>query len=162
GRHALASASRLFYGNPDTHIGLTGVTGTNGKTTTCYLSDSVLRAAGHVTAMIGTIEYHLAGRVLPAPNTTPESLELMRIFSELMQAGGSHATMEVSSHALSLGRVYELQFHTAVFTNLTRDHLDFHGTMDEYFAAKQMLFSGGAGPAPAFAILNRDDESTRK
>ena len=105
-----------------------------------YLVDSVLRAAGHTTAMIGTIEYHLAGRVLPAVNTTPESLDLLRIFAELEQLGGSHATMEVSSHALALGRVYGLHFHTALFTNLTRDHLDFHGTMDEYFAAKQLLF----------------------
>ena len=157
GRHALALASRNFYHKPDERIGLTGITGTNGKTTTGFLADSVLRAAGHVTALIGTIEYHLAGRVLPAVNTTPDSLDLMRLFAELEREGGSHATMEVSSHALALGRVYGLHFHTAVFTNLTRDHLDFHGSMEAYFAAKQLLFSGAGAPAPKFAVLNRDD-----
>src|SRR5581483_2638922 len=116
GRQALALASRNFYHKPDERIGLTGITGTNGKTTTGFLVDSVLRAAGHVTALIGTIEYHLAGKVLPAVNTTPESLELVRIFAELEKQGGSHATMEVSSHALALSRVYGLHFHTAAFT----------------------------------------------
>ncbi len=161
GRHALALAARNFYGKPDERLGLTGITGTNGKTTTSYLVDSVLRAAGHVTALVGTIEYHLAGRVLPAVNTTPESLDLLRLFAELESLGGTHVTMEVSSHALALGRVYGLKFHTAVFTNLTRDHLDFHGTMEDYFAAKQMLFQGAGGPAPAVAVVNRDDETAR-
>ncbi len=158
GRQALALAARNFYGRPDERIGLTGITGTNGKTTTGFLVDSVLRAAGHVTALIGTIEYHLGDRVLPAVNTTPESLELVRLFDELEREGGRYATMEVSSHALALGRVYGLHFHTAVFTNLTRDHLDFHGSMDAYFAAKQLLFSGAGAPPPPFAVLNRDDE----
>jgi UDP-N-acetylmuramoyl-L-alanyl-D-glutamate--2,6-diaminopimelate ligase len=162
GRQALALASRNFYGKPDERIGLTGITGTNGKTTTGFLVDSVLRAAGHITALIGTIEYHLAGRVLPAVNTTPESLELVRLFADLEKAGGDRATMEVSSHALALGRVYGLHFHTAVFTNLTRDHLDFHGTMDAYFAAKKLLFTGAGAPAPRFAVLNRDDEYARR
>ena len=93
----------------------------------------MLRAAGKTTAMIGTIEYHLAGRVLKAVNTTPESLDLLRLFAELESAGGTHVTMEVSSHALALGRVYGLNFHTTIFTNLTRDHLDFHGDMDDLF-----------------------------
>ena len=158
GRHALALAARNFYQRPDERLGLTGITGTNGKTTTSYLVDSVLRAAGNITAMIGTIEYHMAGKVLPAVNTTPESLELVRLFAELEQAGGKFATMEVSSHALALGRVYGLRFHTAVFTNLTRDHLDFHHTMEEYFAAKSMLFTGAGAPPPPYAVLNRDDE----
>jgi len=162
GRQALALASRNFYGRPDEHLGLTGITGTNGKTTTAYLLDSILRAAGYTTALIGTIEYHLAGRVLPAVNTTPESLELVRLFWQVEQARGTHATMEVSSHALALGRVYGLRFHTAVFTNLTRDHLDFHGTMEAYFAAKQMLFEGAGGPPPGFAVLNRDDTYARQ
>jgi len=162
GRHALALASLNFYHRPDQRIGLTGITGTNGKTTTGFLVDSVLRAAGKTTALIGTIEYHMAGRVLPAVNTTPESLELVRLFAELEKAGGSHATMEVSSHALALGRVYGLHFHTAVFTNLTRDHLDFHGTMEAYFAAKQLLFRGAGAPAPPFAVLNSDDEYARQ
>ena len=159
GRHALALCARNFYGKPDERLGLTGITGTNGKTTTSYLLDSILRTAGHTTALIGTIEYHLAGRVIPAVNTTPESLELVRLFAELEKLGGSHVTMEVSSHALALGRVYGLHFHTAVFTNLTRDHLDFHGTMEDYFAAKRMLFEGAGAPAPRVAVLNRDDAS---
>src|SRR5438270_1533918 len=148
GRQALSLAARNFYGKPDEQLGITGITGTNGKTTTSYLVDAVLRAAGHVTAVIGTIEYHLAGRVLKAVNTTPESLDLIRLFVELREAGGSHATMEVSSHALALNRVYGLHFHTAVFTNLTRDHLDFHGDMEAYFSAKQALFHGAGGPPP--------------
>jgi len=155
GREALATAARNFYGQKVT---LTGITGTNGKTTTGFLIDSVLRAAGHITALIGTIEYHLASEVLPAVNTTPESVDLYRLFDRLHALGGTHATMEVSSHALSLGRVYGLHFHTAVFTNLTRDHLDFHHSMDEYFAAKQILFSGSGSPAPPFAVINTDDE----
>jgi UDP-N-acetylmuramoyl-L-alanyl-D-glutamate--2,6-diaminopimelate ligase len=162
GRHALALAARNFYGRPDERLGITGITGTNGKTTTSYLLDSILRTAGHTTALIGTIEYHLAGRVIPAVNTTPESLDLVRLFAQLADAGGSHVTMEVSSHALALGRVYGLEFHTAVFTNLTRDHLDFHGTMDEYFAAKNLLFEGAGGPPPPFAVINRDDAYSRK
>jgi UDP-N-acetylmuramoyl-L-alanyl-D-glutamate--2,6-diaminopimelate ligase len=162
GRQALALASRNFYSKPDERLGLTGITGTNGKTTTGFLIDSVLRATGNQTALIGTIEYHLADRVLPAVNTTPESLDLVRLFAELVHLGGTYATMEVSSHALELRRVYGLKFHTAVFTNLTRDHLDFHGTMDAYFAAKQKLFDGAGGPPPPFVVLNRDDESARR
>jgi UDP-N-acetylmuramoyl-L-alanyl-D-glutamate--2,6-diaminopimelate ligase len=162
GRQALALAARNYYRKPDERLGLTGITGTNGKTTTAYLIDSVLRASGHTTALVGTIEYHLAGRVLPAVNTTPESLDLVRLFAELERAGGTHATLEVSSHALALGRVYGLHFHTAVFTNLTRDHLDFHGTMENYFAAKQALLAGAGGLPPRFAVLNRDDEYARR
>jgi UDP-N-acetylmuramoyl-L-alanyl-D-glutamate--2,6-diaminopimelate ligase len=162
GRQALALAARNFYGQPDERLGLTGITGTNGKTTTAYLLDSILRAAGRATGLIGTIEYHLAGQVLPAINTTPESLDLVRLFDALEKAGGTHATMEVSSHALALGRVFGLHFHTAVFTNLTRDHLDFHGTMEAYFAAKAELFSGAGAPPPPFAVVNRDDEYGRR
>ena len=163
GRRALATAGRNFYHAPDERLGLTGVTGTNGKTTTTYLIDSILRAAGRVTAMIGTIEYHIAGKVLPAVNTTPESLDLYRIFDELLSLGGGQvgepcATMEVSSHALMLQRVYGFRFHTAVFTNLTQDHLDFHETMENYFAAKRMLFEDNGGRPPLFAVINRDDE----
>src|SRR5439155_9829018 len=159
GRQALALASRNFFGRPDERVALTGITGTNGKTTTSYLVDSILRAAGKITALVGTIEYHLGDRVLKAANTTPESLDLYRLFAELEQMGGTFATLEVSSHALALGRVYGMHLHTAVFTNITRDHLDFHGSMENYFAAKQMLFTGAGAPAPRFAVINRDDES---
>ena len=158
GRHALALTARNFFGRPDERVALTGITGTNGKTTTSYLVDSILRAAGKITALVGTIEYHLGDRVLPAVNTTPESLELYRLLAELEQMGGTYATMEASSHALALGRIYGMHFRTAVFTNLTRDHLDFHQTMENYAAAKQMLFTGAGAPAPPFAVINRDDE----
>ncbi len=157
GRQALAISARNFYDKPDKRVALTGITGTNGKTTTAYLVDALLRAAGRTTAMVGTIEYRMAGEVRPAPNTTPESLDVMRLAAELADRGGSHLTMEVSSHALALGRVYGFEFHTAVFTNLTRDHLDFHGTMEEYAAAKRLLFHPLEGPAPRWSILNADD-----
>jgi UDP-N-acetylmuramoyl-L-alanyl-D-glutamate--2,6-diaminopimelate ligase len=162
GRQALAIAGRNFYRAPDERIALTGVTGTNGKTTTAYLIDSILRAAGKTTAMIGTIEYHLAGKVLPAANTTPESLDAFRILDELSRLGGTHASMEVSSHALALGRVYGFRFHTAVFTNLTRDHLDFHETMERYFEAKRLLFESNGGRPPLSAVINRDDPYGRR
>ncbi len=162
GRRALASASKIFYGAPDEAVPVTGITGTNGKTTTSYLVDSVMRAAGRVTGVIGTIEYHLAGRVMTAANTTPESLDVFRMLDELRAESARRSapgamTMEVSSHALALGRVDGMRFHTAVFTNLTRDHLDFHGTMESYFAAKRLLFVPEAGAAPSAAILNFDD-----
>jgi UDP-N-acetylmuramoyl-L-alanyl-D-glutamate--2,6-diaminopimelate ligase len=162
GRQALAVAARNFYRNPPERLMLTGVTGTNGKTTTTFLIDAVLRAAGLTTAMVGTIEYRLAGEVRPAVNTTPESLDLYRLFKELEQAGGTHATMEVSSHALALGRVYGITFHTAVFTNLTRDHLDFHRTMEDYFAAKRLLFAPEGMAAPEWAVINSDDAYGRQ
>ncbi len=161
GRQALATAARNFYQRPDTRLGLTAVTGTNGKTTSSSLIDSILRAAGKTTAFIGTIEYHLAGRVLPAVNTTPESLDLFRMFHELEELGGTHATLEASSHALDLGRIYATQFHTACFTNFTRDHLDYHATMEAYFAAKQLLFLPRSGSPPRFAVLNADDQACR-
>jgi UDP-N-acetylmuramoyl-L-alanyl-D-glutamate--2,6-diaminopimelate ligase len=162
GRQALALAARNFYGNPAERLKLTGVTGTNGKTTTTFLIDAVLRAAGMTTALVGTIEYRLAGEVRPAVNTTPESLDLYRLFQELEQVGGTHATMEVSSHALALGRVYGMAFHTAVFTNLTRDHLDFHHTMEEYFAAKRLLFAPEGTAAPRWSVINFDDPYGRQ
>jgi UDP-N-acetylmuramoyl-L-alanyl-D-glutamate--2,6-diaminopimelate ligase len=162
GRQSLALAARNFFGKPDRELNLTGITGTNGKTTTAYLTDSIFRTAGKMTSLIGTIEYHVAGEIRPAVNTTPESLDLLKIFQETGQRGGSHVTMEVSSHALALGRVYGLQFHTAVFTNLTRDHLDFHQTMESYFEAKQLLFQGAGAPPPKFAVVNADDSRSRK
>ena len=157
GRQALAVAARNLYGSLDERLTLTGITGTNGKTTIAWLVDSVLRTAGKTTALIGTIQYRVAGDVRPAPNTTPESLDLYRIFAELAARQGSHVTMEVSSHALALARVYGLQFHSAIYSNFSRDHLDFHGTMEEYFAAKQLLFTGCGAPPPRWAAVNVDD-----
>ena len=160
GRRALAVASRHFYSKVDERVRFTGITGTNGKTTTAYLVDAILSGAGRTTAMIGTIEYRMAGEVRPAPNTTPESLDVFRMAAELEKRGGTHLTMEVSSHALALARVYGMHFHTAVFTNLTRDHLDFHGTMEEYEAAKRTLFIPGEGPRPTWVVLNADDPAS--
>jgi UDP-N-acetylmuramoyl-L-alanyl-D-glutamate--2,6-diaminopimelate ligase len=162
GRQALAAAARNFYHRPDERVMFTGITGTNGKTTTSYLVDAILREAGWVTGLIGTIEYRLAGETLRAANTTPESLDVMRIASDLEQRGaGSKAlTMEVSSHALALGRAYGFRFHTAVFTNLTRDHLDFHRTMEQYASAKRLLFAPPDSPPPAWSILNADDQAS--
>jgi UDP-N-acetylmuramoyl-L-alanyl-D-glutamate--2,6-diaminopimelate ligase len=162
GRRAMSIAARNFYAQAAGAAQIAGITGTNGKTTTSYIADSILRAAGWPTALVGTIEYRVAGRVRPAVNTTPESLDLYRMLDELAVSGGHHATMEVSSHALALGRVYGVPFHTAVFTNLTRDHLDFHGTMENYFAAKQLLFAGDGAPPPAKVVLNADDEYARR
>ena len=161
GRKALATAAGNFYGHPDRRLHIVGITGTNGKTTTSYIVDSIFRRAGFTTALIGTIEYRLAGRIMPAMNTTPESLDLLRLFVELEHAGGTHVTMETSSHALALGRAYGIRFETAVFTNLTRDHLDFHPSMEEYFAAKQKLFAPEGAEPPRYAVVNHDDSYGR-
>jgi UDP-N-acetylmuramoyl-L-alanyl-D-glutamate--2,6-diaminopimelate ligase len=161
GREALALAAKNFYNKPDERIALTGVTGTNGKTTSTSLINAMLQAAGKITALIGTIEYQLAGKILPAVNTTPESLDLFRMFADLEKLGGTHATLEASSHALDLGRIYAMNFHTAAYTNFTRDHLDYHQTMEAYFAAKQLLFKPRSAPPPRFAVVNADDEQVR-
>ena len=156
-RKALARAAANFYGHPANALELVGVTGTNGKTTTCLLLDAIFAAAGKKSGLFGTIEYRLAGRRLPAPNTTPESLDLQAYLGELRALGATHAALEVSSHALALDRVYGCPFRAAVFTNLTRDHLDFHGTLEAYFAEKRKLFTGWGTAPPAWAILNADD-----
>jgi UDP-N-acetylmuramoyl-L-alanyl-D-glutamate--2,6-diaminopimelate ligase len=161
GRKALAVAAGNFYGHPDRRLHVVGITGTNGKTTTSYIVDSIFRRAGFTTALIGTIEYRLGERIIPAVNTTPESLDLLRLFVELEQAGGTHVTMETSSHALALERVYGIRFETAVFTNLTRDHLDFHSSMEEYFTAKQKLFTPESVEPPRYAVVNYDDSYGR-
>ncbi|MCL5005471.1 MAG: UDP-N-acetylmuramoyl-L-alanyl-D-glutamate--2,6-diaminopimelate ligase [Acidobacteria bacterium] len=161
-RPVLAQAARRFYDYPDLRLRLVGITGTNGKTTTAYLLNSILQAAGTRTGMFGTIEYRLGDRVVPALNTTPESLDLMDYFNELAANGGKAAVMEVSSHALAQGRVWGLHFSAAVFTNLTRDHLDYHGDFEHYFAAKRRLFEGEGSPAPELAVINIDDPWGRK
>ena len=161
GRRALAVMSANFYGHPADRLKLTGITGTNGKTTTTFLVESILNSSGKKSALIGTIEYHVAGRAIPAPHTTPESLELNRIFSEALDAGATDAVMEVSSHALEQGRVYGLAYDVAVFTNLTRDHLDYHKDMESYFAAKRMLFHGRGNRPPRVAVINGEDEYGR-
>ena len=158
GRQALAVASANFYGRPAEKLKITGVTGTNGKTTTSFLVESILNTCGRKSALIGTIEYHVAGKTLPAPHTTPEALELNQIFSQSRSAGATETVMEVSSHALEQGRVYGIPYDVAVFTNLTRDHLDYHKDMESYFAAKRMLFEGSGAGAPRVAVVNAEDE----
>jgi UDP-N-acetylmuramoyl-L-alanyl-D-glutamate--2,6-diaminopimelate ligase len=156
-RRALAGAARRFYGEPDSRLTLVGITGTNGKTTTAFLLESIFRAAGIPAGLFGTIEYRVGGRVVPALNTTPESLDLFSYFSELLQSGAKAAAMEVSSHALSQERVWGIRFSAAVFTNLTRDHLDYHKDFGSYFAAKRKLFEGLGTKPPSLAVINRDD-----
>jgi UDP-N-acetylmuramoyl-L-alanyl-D-glutamate--2,6-diaminopimelate ligase len=158
GRRALARVSENFYRRPAERIAITGITGTNGKSTTAFLIEAILTAAKRKSALIGTIEYHVAGKVYPAPHTTPEALELARIFSEALAQGATDAVMEVSSHALAQQRIFGVPFDVAVFTNLTRDHLDYHKTMDEYFAAKRVLFEGCGTDAPRAVVTNLDDE----
>ncbi len=158
GRRALARVSANFYKKPAERIAITGITGTNGKSTTAFLVEAILTAAGRKSALIGTIEYHVAGEVLPAPHTTPEALDLNRIFNEALGNGATEAVMEVSSHALAQERVYGVPFDVAVFTNLTRDHLDYHKTMEEYFSAKHALFEGCGTDAPRAVVTNVDDE----
>jgi UDP-N-acetylmuramoyl-L-alanyl-D-glutamate--2,6-diaminopimelate ligase len=162
GRRALARLSANFYKHPAERIANTGITGTNGKSTTAFIIESILNAAGRKTALVGTIEYHVAGKILPAPHTTPEALELNRLLAEGLAQGVTESVMEVSSHALEQQRVFGIPFDVAVFTNLTRDHLDYHGTMDKYFHAKQVLFEGCGTEPPRAAILNIDDEYGRE
>jgi UDP-N-acetylmuramoyl-L-alanyl-D-glutamate--2,6-diaminopimelate ligase len=161
GRKALARLSANFYGRPAQKLKISGVTGTNGKTTTTFLLESILAFSGKPSALIGTIEYHVAGKVLCAPHTTPESLELNQIFAEALHSGASDCVMEVSSHALEQGRVWDIPFEVAIFTNLTRDHLDYHKDMETYFAAKRLLFEGTGTRAPRFGVINADDEYGR-
>jgi UDP-N-acetylmuramoyl-L-alanyl-D-glutamate--2,6-diaminopimelate ligase len=157
GRRALARLSANFYGNPADKLGIAGITGTNGKTTTTFLLESIFAAAGKRSALIGTIEYRIAGEVVPSPHTTPEALELNQFFSRAVAAGATDVAMEVSSHALAQERVYGVPFDVALFTNLTRDHLDYHNDMESYMAAKLRLFAGIGTSGPRIAIINKDD-----
>jgi UDP-N-acetylmuramoyl-L-alanyl-D-glutamate--2,6-diaminopimelate ligase len=156
-RKALATIGANFYGRPAEQMKLVGITGTNGKTTTTYLVDSIVRAAGHASGLLGTISYRTPRGEQTAKNTTPESLDLHRFLAEVRDAGGTHVTLEVSSHALAMDRAWGCSFAVAVFTNLTRDHLDFHKTMEEYFAAKRQLFAGTGAGAPKVGVVNSDD-----
>jgi UDP-N-acetylmuramoyl-L-alanyl-D-glutamate--2,6-diaminopimelate ligase len=161
-RKSLAIAAANFFGHPAKSLQLIAVTGTNGKTTTTYLIDSVLRASGAKTGMFGTIAYHTPLGKYPAPNTTPESLDLQGFLAEIRDAGGTFAAMEASSHALAMDRLWGCHFQSAIFTNLTRDHLDFHKNFEDYFAAKRKLFEGTGAGAPDTAILNADDPYSKR
>jgi len=160
GRRALAEASAAFFGHPERKLATTGITGTNGKTTTAFLTESLLNAAARKTVLVGTIEYHLAGEVRPSVHTTPESRDLFELMAEGVQAGATELVTEVSSHALDQGRAACVNFDVAIFTNLTRDHLDYHGTLEKYFAAKRLLFDGTVYPAPRVAVVNAHDPRT--
>ncbi len=157
GRRALAEMSSNFFGYPAQKLRLTGITGTNGKSTTAFLVEAMLNAAGRKTVLIGTIEYHVGGDVLPAPHTTPESLDLNRMFATGAAHGAREVVMEVSSHALAQERIWGFLFDVAVFSNLTRDHLDFHGDFEGYFASKRVLFEGCGTQPPSNAVINTDD-----
>jgi UDP-N-acetylmuramoyl-L-alanyl-D-glutamate--2,6-diaminopimelate ligase len=161
-RRALSTAGRVFFGQPDLRLQLIGITGTNGKTTTAFLVDSILRAAGIRAGLFGTIEYRVGDRVLPALNTTPESLDLWSYFRQIVDAGGTGVVMEVSSHALAQERVWGFPYAVAVFTNLTQDHLDYHKDFEHYYEAKRRLFEGLGTPPPQWAVINLDDPWGRK
>lgn len=163
-RASLAAVAARFFKYPSRSLRLVGVTGTNGKTTTAYLVERILTAAGRPCGLLGTIEYRLGGTIFPGERTTPESSDLQRFLARMRELGAWAAAMEVSSHALVLHRVDECEFDVGVFTNLTQDHLDFHGTMERYAQAKAILFrrlgAGRTKPGEAAAVLNADDPWT--
>ncbi len=156
-RRALAQVAQRYYQFPDRALELIGVTGTNGKTTVTNLIKHLLSTPTQRVGVIGTVNYDLGARVVPSYRTTPESLELYGMLAQMRDAGCRQAAMEVSSHGLDQQRVLGMQFGVAVFTNLTRDHLDYHKTMEAYFAVKTRLFTGAAGSAPRAAVINLDD-----
>ena len=159
-RLGLALMARNYYGRPDQRMTLLGVTGTNGKTTVAWILESVLREAGLKPCLFGTVAYRFGRDEIKAERTTPESLDLFRHLDRFAAAGSRSCAMEVSSHALAMRRVAGLSFQAAVFTNLTQDHLDYHGTMERYLEAKAILFRGLA--PTAVAVLNADDPASER
>ena len=161
-RTALASSAAAVHGHPSRRLKLVGITGTNGKTTTAHLIDSIIRASEGTSAMFGTITHRVGDEEAVALNTTPEASDIQRMLGRAIEAGCRSAVMEVSSHAIELHRADALKFAVAVFTNLTRDHLDYHVTMESYFAAKAKLFNGQLGSQPGTSVINVDDEYGRE
>ncbi|OXM15680.1 UDP-N-acetylmuramoyl-L-alanyl-D-glutamate--2,6-diaminopimelate ligase [Paenibacillus herberti] len=166
-RHAMAVLADYFYNHPSRAMNVIGVTGTNGKTTTTYLIERILADQGLKPGVIGTIEKRYAGKSFPMSGTTPEALDLQRDLADMRDAGTTHTVMEVSSHALEQGRVKGVRYRTAIFTNLTQDHLDYHGTMDVYREAKGLLFSRlgnnyGGEEGSSYAVLNADDPAAAR
>jgi UDP-N-acetylmuramoyl-L-alanyl-D-glutamate--2,6-diaminopimelate ligase/murE/murF fusion protein len=161
-RQALADIATCFFGNPSERLTVIGITGTNGKTTSAYLVESILQQAGFEVGVIGTINYRYAGQIFDNPITTPESLDLQRILADMLRAGVSHVVMEASSHAIDLCRIRNCRFDVAVFINLSQDHLDFHGDMESYWASKKKLFTEylveGPKKGHAVAVINCDDK----
>lgn len=160
-RKSLAYASNALYRMPSRSMTVIGITGTNGKTTTTYILKSILEAWGKKVGLIGTIQYMISDAVYPATHTTPESLEFQALLHDMRASGCSHVVAEVSSHALSQKRIDNTVFRAGVFTNLTRDHLDFHGTMDEYFLSKKRFFTDLLDKN-AMSIINHDDSWGRR
>ena len=157
-REALAQAAALINDNPSHKLDLVGITGTNGKTTTTYLCRALAEGAGQRAAMLTTVEYRIGNRSELAVRTTPEASDTNRFLKQAVEEGCSMAAMEASSQAIDLHRCDSLRFKVAVFTNLTRDHLDYHGTMENYFDAKKKLFDGRLGEVPGSSVINIDDE----
>ncbi len=156
-RAAMAGAAAAIYRRPGDRLIMLGITGTNGKTTTAYLLEEILKRAGLAPGVMGTINFRWPGRVLAAPNTTPEGPRLFSTLAAMAEDGARSAILEVSSHALALGRVAGLGFDAALFTNLSRDHLDFHEDMETYYQAKKLLFQKHLRPGPKKAAVNIDD-----
>ena len=158
-RKALGLLGSRFYGDPSAQLAMIGVTGTNGKTTTTYLCKALLEGIGRRVGLIGTVAYQIGSETIPASHTTPGALELQGLLARMIQAGMNSVVMEVSSHALAMDRTAGCEYDAAVFTNLTQDHLDYHGTMEEYFQAKLRLFTGlgGGKKTGQRAIVNMDD-----
>lgn len=157
-RKAMAHAASLVNGDPSHHLDLIGITGTNGKTTTAYLCNAIGNAAGRNSAMLTTVEYRIGEKSLEAVRTTPEATETNRFFREAVEADCKIGVMEASSQAIDLHRCDHLRFRVAVFSNLTQDHLDHHGTMEDYFDAKKKLFDGRLGEKPGASVINIDDK----
>jgi UDP-N-acetylmuramoyl-L-alanyl-D-glutamate--2,6-diaminopimelate ligase len=157
GRRALAELTAAVLRHPERKLAVSAVTGTNGKTTTAYLLDQILRAAGRRTVLMGTVETRVVDEVRESPHTTPESRDILQVFADGVAAGATEAVMEMSSHALDQERVWGIPVDVAIFTNLTQDHLDYHGTMERYAAAKAKLFEGVGARAPRVAVINADD-----
>jgi UDP-N-acetylmuramoyl-L-alanyl-D-glutamate--2,6-diaminopimelate ligase len=162
GRRALAEVSSAVFGAPENMLKLSAVTGTNGKTTTAFLLEQMLRSVGRRCVLLGTIETHVGDAVRESEHTTPESRDVWALFAEGIRAGCTEAVMEMSSHALEQERVWGLPVDVAIFTNLTQDHLDFHGTMEKYAKAKAKLFGGVGAEAPRVAVINLDDAAAEK
>ena len=160
-RSALARAARRLHRFPDSALRVVGVTGTNGKTTVTHLAKLFLEEETRV-GLLGTITYDLGARVVPSFKTTPEAPDIFGMLAQMRDAGCREAVMEVSSHGIDQRRVLGLGFAAAVFTNLTQDHLDYHGTLEAYFQVKARLFTGGAGPVPPVAVINADDAHGRR
>lgn len=157
GRRALGEVSAAVFGHPERHLALSAVTGTNGKTTTAFVLEQMLRSVGRGCVLVGTIETHVGDEVWPSPHTTPESRDLLALFADGVRAGCTEAVIEASSHALEQERVWGLPVDVAIWTNLTQDHLDYHGTMEKYFEAKARLFAGVGTMPPRVAVVNADD-----